>query len=64
MKLKICGLRDEDNISEILEIGPDYLGFIFYEKSARYAKRKLDPYFAQSIQGAKKVGVFVDEDAH
>ncbi len=64
MKLKICGLRDEENITKILEIGPDYLGFIFYEKSARYARRKLDPYFAQSIQSAETVGVFVNEDSY
>ncbi|RMG60784.1 MAG: phosphoribosylanthranilate isomerase, partial [Bacteroidetes bacterium] len=62
MKLKICGLRHPDNIEDLLDrVAPDYLGFIFYMRSARYAGRYLDPYFARNLEGAKKVGVFVDE---
>lgn len=62
MKLKICGLRHPDNIEDILDrVAPDYIGFIFYMRSARYAGRYLDPYFARSLAGVQKVGVFVDE---
>jgi phosphoribosylanthranilate isomerase len=36
MKLKICGMKYQENILEVAELQPDYLGFIFYEKSPRY----------------------------
>jgi len=62
MKLKICGLREPDNIESLLELQPDYLGFIFHVRSSRYAARHLDPGFARTIDSAQKVGVFVDED--
>jgi phosphoribosylanthranilate isomerase len=61
MNVKICGLREPDNIEAILPLAPDYLGFIFYERSARYAGRHLDPWFARELRGPKKVGVFVNE---
>ncbi len=37
MKIKICGMRDQQNIDEVMALGPDYLGFIFYARSPRYA---------------------------
>lgn len=56
MKLKICGMKYPENIEEIAELQPDYLGLIFYEKSERYFDGKL-PKIDKSIQ---KVGVFVN----
>lgn len=56
MKLKICGMKYSENIEEIADLQPDYLGFIFYEKSERYFDEKL-PKIDKSIQ---KVGVFVN----
>ncbi|WP_242157935.1 phosphoribosylanthranilate isomerase [Aestuariivivens sediminis] len=56
MKLKICGMKYEVNIEDVASLQPDYLGFIFYEKSARYFDREI-PKLPSSI---KKVGVFVD----
>ena len=56
MKLKICGMKYPDNILEAAKLQPDYLGFIFYEKSARYLDVEI-PEFRQTIQ---KVGVFVN----
>lgn len=61
MKLKVCGLKDRENIMHVLEHKPDYIGFIFYEKSPRYAGKELNADFAQSISSVKKVGVFVNE---
>ena len=62
MKLKICGMSDSKNIREIAKIMPDYLGFIFYEKSPRYVK---DPdslfHHIEIADSITKVGVFVDE---
>jgi phosphoribosylanthranilate isomerase len=36
MQLKICGMKHPQNIADIAALNPDYLGFIFYEKSKRY----------------------------
>lgn len=61
MKLKVCGLKDRENILQVLAYKPDYIGFIFYKKSPRYAAKELSAEFAQSISSVKKVGVFVNE---
>ncbi|MEM0518196.1 phosphoribosylanthranilate isomerase [Aequorivita flava] len=45
------------NIAEVAKLQPDYLGFIFYEKSPRYFDGEEIP---QLPEGVKKVGVFVD----
>lgn len=57
MKLKICGMKYPDNILEVGTLLPDYMGFIFWEKSARYFDGDL-PNLPKSI---RKVGVFVNE---
>ncbi|MGJ8592797.1 MAG: phosphoribosylanthranilate isomerase [Aquaticitalea sp.] len=57
MKLKICGMKYQDNILEVAELQPDYLGFIFYEPSSRF----FDGIIPELPQTIKKVGVFVDE---
>jgi len=57
MKLKICGMKYQDNIEAVANLQPDYLGFIFHEPSSRHFDRVI-PKLPKSI---KKVGVFVDE---
>jgi phosphoribosylanthranilate isomerase len=32
MKLKICGMKYPDNILEVSQLLPDYMGFIFWEE--------------------------------
>ncbi len=60
-KIKICGMTDIDNISKILFLEPDYLGFIFYPKSPRCVVGKLKTELLTIIPDeVKKVGVFVD----
>jgi phosphoribosylanthranilate isomerase len=56
MKLKVCGMKYKDNIIEVAKLQPDYLGFIFYEKSSRFFEGII-PDVPKSI---KKVGVFVN----
>ena len=56
MKLKICGMKYPENILEVSELLPDYMGFIFWEKSSRFFDGSM-PDLPKSIQ---KVGVFVD----
>ena len=56
MKLKICGMKYPDNIIEVNKLLPDYMGFIFWEKSSRFFDIDM-PIISKSI---KKTGVFVD----
>ena len=55
-KIKICGMKYSENILEVSQLLPDYLGFIFYEKSSRFFDGEI-PEISKSI---KKVGVFVN----
>ncbi|RDC58164.1 phosphoribosylanthranilate isomerase [Pedobacter chinensis] len=62
LKLKVCGMRLAANIAAVAALKPDYLGFIFYEKSPRLisdVSAELIKYIPSEI---KTVGVFVDED--
>lgn len=58
MKLKICGMKYPKNILEVGSLLPDYIGFIFWGKSARFFDGII-PELPNSIQ---KVGVFVNEN--
>jgi phosphoribosylanthranilate isomerase len=57
MKLKVCGMKYVENIQEVAGLQPDYLGFIFYEKS----KRNFEGIIPALPKGIKKTGVFVNE---
>jgi phosphoribosylanthranilate isomerase len=57
VKLKICGMKETENITEISALQPDYLGFIFWEKSKRNMTLATIPELPETT---KKVGVFVD----
>lgn len=55
LSLKVCGMKH--NTAEVAQLEPDYLGFIFFEKS----KRNYDKAHIEILpEGIKKVGVFVD----
>ena len=56
MKIKICGMGTPENIIDVAGLKPDYLGFIFFEKSVRNFTGEM-PVLNASI---KKTGVFVD----
>ena len=58
MKLKVCGMKDNDNIIELIGVHPDYMGLIFHEKSPRNVTYDFS---VQLPDGIKKVGVFVNE---
>ncbi|REG91047.1 phosphoribosylanthranilate isomerase [Algoriphagus antarcticus] len=60
MKIKVCGMRDPENIQNLIQgVKPDWMGLIFYSKSPRYVSSDS----AASIQLTEvpKVGVFVNE---
>ena len=52
-------MKYPDNIPEVGSLLPDYLGFIFWEKSTRY----FDGIIPELPKSIKKVGVFVNETA-
>ena len=58
MKLKICGMKFENNISEINNLNPDFMGFIFWPNSKRFFSEKT----IDISSTIKKVGVFVNQD--
>jgi len=66
MKVKVCGLREPDNINAVLDLGIDYVGFIFYDRSSRFVGKtgfaawlsKHEDRFATT----QKVGVFVNAE--
>jgi len=62
LKIKVCGLRDAENVSELVKVAPDYMGFIFYTGSARYVgENPEESLFRQIPPQIIKTGVFVNE---
>lgn len=59
MKLKICGMREAQNITDLIKIEPDFIGFIFHEKSPRNVVSKIQITIPKSIN---RVGVFVNQN--
>ena len=61
MKIKVCGMKNPQNIKDLLALNPDFIGFIFYEKSPRYCENELCnlDFIPKNI---KKIGVFVNEN--
>lgn len=57
MIIKVCGMRDAENIRDVEALGIDWLGLIFWSKSGRYVSERPD-YLPHN---ARRVGVFVDE---
>lgn len=57
MLVKVCGMKYAKNITQVAELQPSYIGFIFYKKSIRYFNQQI-PKLPDTI---KKVGVFVNE---
>lgn len=62
LKIKVCGMRDPENISGVIADMPDFIGFIFYPKSSRFVGfEPSTEVLAVVPKSIKKVGVFVDE---
>ena len=56
MIVKVCGMRDAENIRQLEALGIDWMGMIFWPKS----KRNVSTPPAYLPQHVRKVGVFVD----
>jgi phosphoribosylanthranilate isomerase len=63
MKIKVCGLKDPENIEAVAALNPDYLGFICYGLSPRYIGQLSTETFKKLPGNIKKTAVFVNESA-
>ncbi len=63
MKVKICGLKRQEDVAYVNRYQPDYVGFILnFPKSHRHISYELLQQLSPQVDSSiKKVGVFVDE---
>ncbi len=63
VKLKFCGLCLAEDFTAVNEAKPDYVGFVFYEKSKRNLSFDEALHLRHSLSNSiKTVGVFVDAE--
>lgn len=62
MLIKICGMREPDNIRAVASLRPDMMGFVFYPFSPRYAGKLEGKTVAALPEKIERVGVFVNEN--
>lgn len=63
MKVKVCGMRDIENIRQVAALQPDFMGFIFYKESQRFVGDHIAPELLTSLPACiHKIGVFVNEE--
>lgn len=61
-QVKLCGLSRECDIEAVNELLPEYIGFVFFEKSKRYVTPERAAVLKEKLDSRiKAVGVFVDE---
>lgn len=61
-RIKLCGLSRPADIKIVNSLCPEYIGFVFYEKSSRYVTPEKAVELRNLLSDRiKAVGVFVDE---
>jgi phosphoribosylanthranilate isomerase len=60
VRVKICGLANAADIAATAALAPDYMGFIFWQKSPRAIAPEQVAAWTKCMTTIKKVGVFVD----
>lgn len=61
--IKMCGIRTADDMRWIWRIMPEYIGFVFAEKSRRYIEPEYAARLAEGLdEKITPVGVFVDSN--
>ena len=61
MRIKVCGMTFPEQVNALDEMGVDLAGFIFYEKSPRFVRRRISPATMKKTgRRIAKVGVFVN----
>lgn len=59
--VKICGIKDPENMTAAIEAGANFIGFVFYEPSPRYIEPDIAKTLSQQLPtGVKAVGLFVN----
>lgn len=58
MLIKVCGMRDAENIRQVKALGIDWMGFVFYPRSPRFVGEALVGVAHESP--VRRVGVFVN----
>ena len=61
MKIKVCGLKYPDNIKAVAALGPDYMGFICYNRSPRFVSNMPAEILNELPASIIKTAVFVNE---
>ncbi|MFR9619772.1 MAG: phosphoribosylanthranilate isomerase [Rikenellaceae bacterium] len=56
MIVKVCGMREAQNVADVAALHPTMMGFIFYAPSSRYVGDSVP----MTPNGVKRVGVFVN----
>lgn len=63
MKIKVCGMREKDNVNLVASLHPDYMGFIFYTTSPRDASSVLQKETIENLPiDIEPVAVFVNKE--
>ncbi|PHN08508.1 phosphoribosylanthranilate isomerase [Flavilitoribacter nigricans] len=66
MKIKVCGMREPENILAIAQLPIDFIGFILYPNSPRFVGKKGLPQWLEKndeeLEGIARVGVFVNAE--
>lgn len=60
MRVKVCGITQEEQLTALPGIGVTFAGLIFYPKSPRYVLRHMTTSQIRKVHDINKVGVFVN----
>lgn len=65
VNIKICGMTNLDDCLAAVDLGVDFIGFVFYRKSLRHVAPESVRTMTERLYGRiKTVGVFVEETNH
>lgn len=62
MKVKICGLQQEEHVKTAVASGADFIGFVFAPSKRRITVEQAQQLALHIPETVQKVGVFVNED--
>jgi len=60
MRVKVCGITQEEQLVKLHQVGVTFAGLIFYPKSQRYVLRHMTTSQIKKENNVNKVGVFVN----
>jgi phosphoribosylanthranilate isomerase len=62
LKIKVCGMKQNDNIQKVSALSPDFMGFIFHESSPRNIDKQDLLDLRMTDIKIVKIGVFVNKN--